>query len=79
MKMLRYILGIPNTLRMNIKCFGLREGMKLPILCSHSVRIKSLYRGSIVIDGSPKTGMIRFGLGEGSFGSGGVPQYYQHC
>ena len=61
--------NLPKTIYFNVKVFGLREGMKLPVYITGNMRIACVYKGSIVIDAPKRRFMIE--LGEG--GSEGLP------
>ena len=43
-KYFKLILSLPNTLLFNIRAFGLRQGIKMPILVSYNVKVK-IHRG----------------------------------
>ena len=53
--------SIQKSLRLNIKYFGLREGIKLPIFVSKNVKLQSL-KGSISFDCPIKTGLVKLGF-----------------
>ncbi|WP_160674354.1 acyltransferase [Clostridium sp. C8-1-8] len=66
MKLDRYmsiILGFPKTLYFNFKYFNFKDAVKLPVLISHRVYLKSL-KGSIAITSNIRSKMIQIGFGE---------------
>lgn len=56
------ILGLPKTIYVNFKYLKFKKAIKLPIFISHRVRLLST-KGSINIEGTIRTGMIRIGFG----------------
>ena len=55
-------LSLFKTILLNFKVFGIRNGLKFPILVSRDVKLGTIKRNSIIIDGPIKRFMIRFGF-----------------
>ncbi|EOT2959480.1 hypothetical protein ACSW9O_12500 [Clostridium perfringens] len=56
-------LGLYKSVYVNLKFFKLKDAIKLPIIISNNVKIKSL-KGQIKINGDIKTAMIKIGFGD---------------
>lgn len=56
------ILSLPRSLFINIHLFGLKKGIKMPILISNNFKTKGLHRGAIKIEAPLKFGMIEIGF-----------------
>lgn len=56
------LLAIPKIIMLNLKAFPLKTAIKLPIYCSHRVKIEGVTRDSIVINAPIKRRMIRIGM-----------------
>lgn len=56
------LLGLPRTLRFNLRYFPLRTALRLPVLVSHRVWLREL--GGEVHLGSARTGAVRIGFGD---------------
>jgi len=59
--LLRYILGLPGSLYVNLRCLPFRQAVHLPILVSHHTRLKHL-SGKVVVNGKLKMGLVKIGL-----------------
>lgn len=66
----KYILSMPKTLYINFKVFDLHTAIHMPVICSHNVHIHEIHRNSILIEGTPKFGMVKLGISNGSYGAG---------
>ena len=55
------VLGLPKAMYLNFKLLPFNQAIKLPILCSHRVKIASA-KGSCTIESPVKFGMIKIGL-----------------
>lgn len=64
------ILGIPKSIYLNVKVFGLVKGISLPILVSHRTRIKHIYKGCINIPDKCSFASIKIGVNFGPFERG---------
>lgn len=62
-KIKKYILCLPKSLIFNIKYFGIKKGIRLPILISNNIRIKKI-SGNIEIQDKFSFGVIKIGFGE---------------
>ena len=60
-KYVKFLLGLPKTLRINFKYFKFSQAIKLPIIVSPKVKFIKL-SGKVTIDAPIKTGMIKFGF-----------------
>lgn len=69
-RIIRYILALPKTLYINFRVFDLKDACKIPVICSNTVRISEIHKGSIVLDETPKFGMVKLGLSDGSYDNG---------
>lgn len=68
---LTLFFSIPKTIYFNLRCFDLRVAIKFPVIVSYRVHLKGIRKGIIVINtDSVKTGMIRFGISDGSYQKG---------
>lgn len=61
-KKLHFVRNIPKTLYVNFTALPFHQAKHLPIYCGNRVSIKGLSKGSIVINGPIKRGMIHIGL-----------------
>lgn len=61
-KKIDLILGILKTIYINLKYLNFMDAIKLPIIVSRNVRLKSL-SGTIKINSNIQTGMIKLGFG----------------
>ena len=66
--MMRRVLSIPKTLYVNLRCFSLKEAIKLRVRVAYDIKIRRLHRNCIVFE-DPK-GTVSFGFGEPSFNQG---------
>lgn len=69
-RMMSLLISVPKTLIANIKVFGIRKGIMMPIFVSYRVKLKGLKRDSWIIDENTKFASIRLGVTDGSFGHG---------
>lgn len=60
--LIRYILGFPKTLYVNLRLFSFSKAMKFPVIVSHKTCIKSL-AGKVLID-TPSFATFKIGYGE---------------
>lgn len=60
-------LIILNSLPLNIKLFGIREGIKVPILININVKVMGVTKNNITITSKLHHGMIRIGLNASHF------------
>lgn len=67
-KIIKILLSIPNTIKLNLLCFPFQEAIKIPVIVSYSVKMCNLRRGAIKIDGIKSRGMISIGVAEGTDG-----------
>jgi acetyltransferase-like isoleucine patch superfamily enzyme len=56
------LLGLPKTLRFNLRYFPLRTALRLPVLVSHRVWLREL-SGAVHL-GAIRTGAVRIGFGD---------------
>lgn len=56
------LLALPNTLRFNFRYFRLADAIRLPVIVSHRVWLKTL-SGRVVL-GKVKTGIVKIGFGD---------------
>jgi len=56
------LLALPNTLRFNLHYFRLRDALRLPVIVSHRVVLKTL-KGRVTL-GKVKTGIVKIGFGD---------------
>ena len=68
MKIGRYIFSMPKTIFINFKLFPINIAIKLPILIGYDVKIKEIYKGSIIIKQPISRFMIKINMNEGSEG-----------
>jgi acetyltransferase-like isoleucine patch superfamily enzyme len=57
-----YILGLPKTIYFNFRYFPIRKAIRLPVLISHRVWLKTL-SGKVILS-EYKTGLIEIGFGD---------------
>lgn len=64
------LLGLPKSLFWNIKLFGLKKGLKLPVLLGWRCKV-TIESGAIIeIPNNPPTGIIKIGVNCGPFNKG---------
>jgi acetyltransferase-like isoleucine patch superfamily enzyme len=56
------LIGFPKSIIVNFKCLKFKDAIKLPIIVSRHVYLRSV-KGKIQINAPIKTGMILFGIG----------------
>ena len=66
-KIVIIIFSIPKSLVFNIKLFGIKKGIKIPILIKYNTIIKNCRRGSIELCNN-KFASIKIGINHGTFG-----------
>lgn len=66
---IKRIINLPGTIAFNLKAFGLRQGIKLPVYITNNVKIRKIRRGGIIINSPLRRFMIEIGDG----GSEGYP------
>ncbi|MFT9412335.1 acyltransferase [Liquorilactobacillus hordei] len=54
-----FIFSLPKTLIFNVQNFGIKKGIKLPILVNYNVKLKGIRFGSIEIHSGIRTFMIK--------------------
>lgn len=62
MNVIELICSLPKSIYFNVKYFGIKDGIRLPILLSHNVKFIKL-NGDIEILDKLKMGMIKIGFG----------------
>ncbi len=67
---LKYLGILPKSLYWNIKAFGFRNGLHLPILFGSNVRLSGVYKGCFQVAEKNKFGSVRLGLTSGSYRHG---------
>lgn len=67
-KLGKAFFSLPKSIIFNMVTFGIKTGIKCPILVSYNTKLRSFHRNSIVIESPIKPFMIRFGFG----GSNGI-------
>ncbi len=60
-KVIGIILDLPNTILFNFRAFNFKTAIKLPVLVSHNIKLKTIRKGSININGSLERFMIKIG------------------
>lgn len=63
------VINLPRNIYLNIRIFGFRDGVKMPIYFTYNVKIGTIWRGCIDILGKKSRFMIEIGVG----GSKGIP------
>jgi acetyltransferase-like isoleucine patch superfamily enzyme len=58
-----YFLGLPKTLRFNLKYFPLRTALRLPVFISHRVWFRKL-RGTVRLPEKIRRGLVRIGFSD---------------
>jgi acetyltransferase-like isoleucine patch superfamily enzyme len=58
-----YFLGLPKTLRFNLKYFPLRTALRLPVFISHRVWFRKLH-GTVRLPEKIRTGMVKIGFSD---------------
>lgn len=68
-KIIQLVISLPNTIKFNFHYFPITKAMKLPVLVSHTVKIKKMgNKGDIICPDN--TGVVRIGFGNGSYEMG---------
>lgn len=70
MEKINVVIGLPKSFFFNIKVFGWKKGVKLPILLGPRCRYNGVNRGSIKIKKNAKFGQIKIGINYGPFDKG---------
>ena len=60
---LDYIRSIPKTMYVNFKYFPFKDALKVPLLVSHRVYLKSL-KGELIIEKKISFGIVKIGFGD---------------
>lgn len=76
-KIFKIIVSLPKTLYMNFRLFPLKTAIHLPIITMYDTVLHDVVRGSCIIKGNIRTGMIQFGWGDGSVGVPGITEKTQ--
>ncbi|MCU6600465.1 acyltransferase [Peribacillus frigoritolerans] len=61
-KIISLFLSLPKTIYFNLRYFGIKMGLKLPVLVSHQVHLKAL-NGQLLIENPTRFG-VRIGFGD---------------
>lgn len=64
------LLGLPKSLVFNIKAFGFKKGIKLPIILGSRCKYKGIRRGAIDINSNYNFAHIKLGVNYGPFEKG---------
>lgn len=62
---IRKLLAIPRSLLINLRLFGIKKGIKMPLLIANKVKFRCPNKNSIVFKGGDKRVYIGFGGSEG--------------
>lgn len=76
-KIFKMIVSFPKTLSLNCRLFPLKTAIRLPIITTYDALLHDVVRGSCVIQGEIRPGMIQLGWGGGSVGVPGVTEKTQ--
>lgn len=60
--LIKHIPDIPKTIYLNFLLFDFKQAIKMPIMISRKVKIKEIYRGSVVIPENVKPFFIKIGI-----------------
>lgn len=67
MKLISLILCFPKTFFYNIKLFGLKKGIRMPVLIGNKTKISLKKHAKIIVDENTKMFGIKIGINTGSF------------
>ena len=71
------VVSLPKTFSLNCRLFPLKTAIHLPIITTYDAVLHDVVRGSCIIEGNIRTGMIRLGWGGGSVGVPGITEKTQ--
>lgn len=75
-ELLEVLLGLPKSIYLNLRVFGISKGLSLPILISSKTKLNSIYKGCIEINENCSFGTIKIGINYGPFERGKGRQTY---
>ncbi|PGT72617.1 transferase [Priestia megaterium] len=64
------IIGLPKSLIFNIRAFGLKKGIKMPLLLGYRCKYRGIRKGGIDVNENYKFGHVKIGINYGPFDKG---------